>query len=166
MYKITLNIIFLNTLPVKAWILLDKRVRKEKTEAETEKVEIACQNQKILFLELKGAGGLTDNLGPSTGFSNQDVGIGKNEKYLAITTQLSKEKVETKTKDFCVQSVIFHYPVFSGDKTALSQPLIITLEPTLLKDTNTVPDCEPDLTCSGLCVVCISTVQHGTLIIL
>lgn len=57
MYKITLNIIFLNTLPVKTWILLDKRVRKEKTEAETEEVEIACQNQKILFLELKGAGG-------------------------------------------------------------------------------------------------------------
>lgn len=57
MYKITLNIIFLNTLPVKTWILLDKRVRKEKIEAETEEVEIACQNQKILFLELKGAGG-------------------------------------------------------------------------------------------------------------
>lgn len=44
MYKITLNIIFLNTLPVKAWVLLDTRVRKEKTEAEREKVEIACQN--------------------------------------------------------------------------------------------------------------------------
>lgn len=57
-------------------------------------------------------------------------------------------------------SVIFHCPVFSGDKTELSQSLIITLELTLLKDINTVPDYEPDITCSGLCVVCISTVQH------
>lgn len=49
-------------------------------------------SKSYFFLELGGQA-VTDNLGPSIRFSNQDIGIEKNAKYLTTVTQLSE--VET-----------------------------------------------------------------------